>query len=273
MAQVALGLVLAVSAGLLTRTLRNLEQLNLGLKTDGLLVFGLSPRDDQSTLAFYNSVLERLRSLPHVIDVTMMGNRIGSGWSNNTTAWVDGQVPKGVNAFMRWNAVGADFFTTLGVPILQGRDFRPSDSGGAKVAIVNQTFVKQFFKNRQVLGRYVSFDSNTPYSIIGVAADSKYTSVRELPIPMAYFPFRQGSPLGGVHIEMRTVGDPVFISPGCPPHGCIHRSRSSSAATDDSTCPIRCEHFPRAPSLAIVAILWRLGNYLDRQRPLWNACL
>jgi predicted permease len=213
MAQIALGLVLAVSAGLLTRTLRNLEQSNLGLKTSGLLVFGLSPHADESTVAFYNSVLERLRSLPRVIAVTMMGNRIGSGWSNNTTAWVDGQVPQGVDAHMRWNAVGADFFTTLGVPILQGRDFRPNDSSGQKVAIVNQTFVKRLLKNREVLGRSVSFDSKTPYSVIGVVADSKYTGVRERPIPMAYFPFRQGSPIGNVHIEMRTVGDPSSFLP------------------------------------------------------------
>jgi predicted permease len=213
MAQVALGLVLAVSAGLLTRTLRNLEQSNLGLKTNGLLVFGLTPHADQSTIVFYNSVLERLRSLPGVIGVTMMGNRIGSGWSNNTGAYVDGRVPQGVDAQMRWNAVGAEFFTTLGVPILQGRDFRLSDSSGQQVAIVNQTFVKRLMKNREVLGRSVSFNSKTSYSVIGVVADSKYTGVRERPGPMAYFPFRQGPPIGNVHIEMRTVGDPSSFLP------------------------------------------------------------
>jgi len=210
MAQVALGLVLAVSAGLLTRTLRNLEQSNLGLKTSGLLVFGLSPHADQSTVAFYNSVLERLRSLPRVIDVTMMGNRIGSGWSNNTTAWVDGQLPQDVGAQMRWNAVGADFFTTLGVPILQGRDFRPSDSSGQNVAIVNQTFVKRLLKNRGVLGRYVSFDSKTPYSVIGVVADSKNQGLQDPVFPEAWIPYTMtGS--GGRGILVRTAQDPMAM--------------------------------------------------------------
>ncbi len=216
-AQVALGLVLAVSAGLLTRSLRNLERANLGFKTDGLLVFGLSPQlnspSKEATLAFYSALQEKLRSLPGVTGVTMMGNRIGSGWSNNTDAVLDGKTPTN-EPFMRWNTVGANYFTTLGVPILQGRDLRDSDSATApKVAIVNQTFAEHFLKGRDVLGHLVSYSSKVSYTIIGVVADSKYRGVRENPVPMAYFPFAQMSEVGDMHVEIRTAGDPASFLP------------------------------------------------------------
>jgi len=217
-AQVALGLVLAVSAGLLTRSLQNLERANLGLKTDGLLVFGLSPQldapSDAKAIAFYSGVLNQLRSLPGVLSATLMDNRIGSGWSNNTDALLDGKQPEGKSAAMRWNSVGPDFFSTLGVAVLEGRDFRDSDAANSpKVAIVNETFVKRFLKGHEVLGHLVSYTSKTAFTIVGVVADSKYTGVREDPIPMAYFPFVQVGFVGEMQIELRTAGDPYALLP------------------------------------------------------------
>jgi predicted permease len=217
-AQVALGLVLAISAGLLTRSLGNLERANLGLKSDGLLVFGLSPQlgtaKDEKKIAFYTSVLSKLRSIPGVLSVTLMGNRIGSGWSNNTNTILDGKRAGGED-IMRWNSVGADFFTTLGVPLREGRDFRDSDSLAApKVAIVNETFVKRFLKGRAAMGHSVSYTSDVPFTIVGVVADSKYRGVREDPISMAYFPYTQVGSIGDMHVELRTAGDAAAFLPG-----------------------------------------------------------
>ena len=217
-AQVALGLVLAISAGLLTRSLGNLERANLGLKSDGLLVFGLSPQlgtvNDQKKIAFYTSVINKLRAIPGVPSVTLMGNRIGSGWSNNTTTILDGKRPEGEKAGMRWNSVGADFFTTLGVPLREGRDFRDSDSLAApKVAIVNETFVKRFLKGRDAIGHIVSYTPEVAFTIVGVVADSKYRGVREDPIPMAYFPYPQVGLIGDMHVELRTAGSPPSFLP------------------------------------------------------------
>jgi predicted permease len=217
-AQVALGLVLAVSAGLLTRSLGKLERANLGLKTDGLLVFGLSPQfgaaQDEKKIAFYHGVLDKLRSIPGVVSATLMGNRIGSGWSNNTTTILDGKRPEVEKAGMRWNSVGPDFFTTLGVPIREGRDFRDSDSPASpKVAIVNETFVKRFLKGRAGMGHIVSYTSQLAFTIVGVVADNNYTGVREDPIPMAYFPYPQVGDIGDMHVELRTAGDPAGFLP------------------------------------------------------------
>ena len=219
--QVSLCLVLTVGAGLLVRTLRNLENENLGLKTSGLLVFGLNPQlkthSDPEAIRFYSGLLERLRQLSGVESVTVMDNRIGSGWSNNTGAIVDGRDPwtesTGDSNLMRWNSVGPDYFGTLGVPIRLGRDFTDADSYSApKVAIVNETFVRHFFKGREPLGHQVSYDK-VGYTIVGVAANSKYTGVRERDIPMAYFPYTQINDIGALHVEIRTAGEPAALWP------------------------------------------------------------
>ena len=129
--QIALCVALLVGAGLLVRTLRNLDGAYLGLRTSGLFVFGVtapsSVTSDTAVVQFYQSLIERVRSLPGVESATLMGNRIGSGWSNNTTAIIDGAAPTGSDRRMRWNNVGPDYFRVLGTPILLGRDFTDAD--------------------------------------------------------------------------------------------------------------------------------------------------
>jgi hypothetical protein len=123
--QVALCLTLLAGAGLLIRTLQNLTEDRLGFHADGLLVFGLSPsvHSDADAIRFYQAVLTRLTNLPGVRSATVMQNRIGSGWSNNTSAYVDGRTPQGHGGtLMRWNAVGPGYFNTLGIPLLYGRE-------------------------------------------------------------------------------------------------------------------------------------------------------
>ena len=216
-AQVALCLTLLVGASLLVRTLRNLSDADLGFRARGLLVFGITPpqsiRGDEASARFYQSLTMRLRALPGIEAVTLMSNRIGSGWSNNTGAMVDHKKPEGTGfSPMRWNAVGPDYFHVLGIPLLLGRDFTDADNATApRVVIVNETFVKRYLGGREPLGHLVSLARD--YSIVGVAADSRYTGVREAARPMAYFPYQQVPPIGGMHVELRVKGDPrTFLS-------------------------------------------------------------
>ncbi len=216
--QISLCLILTVAAGLLVQTLRNLEHQNLGFQTRGLLVFGLNPllktHSTIETIRFYEDLLSKLRALPGIESATAMGNRIGSGWSNNTDALVDGRDPRSTSGagsnMMRWNDVGSDYFGTLGIPIRLGRDFTDADSYSApKVAIVNETFAQRFLKGRQPLGHQVSFTPKLAFTIVGVAANSKYTGIGEQDIPMAYFPFMQTKEVGAMHVELRVAGDPA----------------------------------------------------------------
>jgi predicted permease len=220
--QMALCVVLLVAAGLMVRTLRNLESVNLGMNTRGLLVFGINPLQRVHSASegnrFYLGLLTHLRAMPGVESVTLMSNRIGSGWSNNTGARVDGQAPLGpnTNAPMRWNIVGPDYFRTLGTPMVLGRDFDDTDSENSpRAVIVNQTFANKYLNGRPPLGHQVNMNNRPDgqYTIVGVAADSKYTGVREEPRPTAYFPYTQISGSATLHFEVRTAGDPgVWIA-------------------------------------------------------------
>ena len=218
--QMTLCVILLVGAGLLVRSLRNYEILPLGLRTDGLLVFGTSPlsahSDDEKT-HFYQRLLERLRVVPGVESATVMANRLGSGWSNNGIFAIDGVTPRGSfeEIGMRANDVGSDYLHTLGVPILQGRDIADADTRQApKVAVVNQTFVRRFFPNGAVLGHMVGGTKpESQFTIVGVAADSKYTTVAEKPRPMVYFPFSQRGSVSDMHVELRTAGNPEALIP------------------------------------------------------------
>jgi predicted permease len=221
-AQISLCLMLLVGAGLLVRTLANLESADLGLQARGLLAFGVAPpatiKNDAEAVQFYTQVQSRLRALPAVESATLMVNRLGSGWSNNTGVFVDGAVPTGKKfAPMRWNGVGSDYFHVLKVPILLGRDFTDADTTAApKVAIVNQTFADKYIKDANKLGHHISQlgasgEKSTQYSIIGVVADSRYTSVRETATPMAYFPFTQTPGISTMQFELRVHGRPTAV--------------------------------------------------------------
>jgi predicted permease len=220
--QIALCLTLLVGAGLLVRTLNNLDTADLGMRASGLLVFGVTApqtlRTDEDVARFYRALLARLRTLPPVQSVTLMSNRIGSGWSNNTRAVVDGGKPEDKPfSPMRWNSVGPDYFHVLAIPLLLGRDFSDADGPSSPpVVIVNDTFARRYLAGRTPLGHHVALSDRpgaTQYTIVGVSANSRYTSVRETDRPTAYFPYTQVPELSGMHVELRTMGDPHQLLP------------------------------------------------------------
>jgi predicted permease len=215
--QVAICLLLLVAAGLLIRTLRKYETQDLGMRTDGLLVFGITPQRAQSaqeTLAFYRTLLDRIQAVPGVGSATVMENRIGSGWSNNNDDSVDGvslAAKFGPKSIVRSNNVGPGYFHVLGVPILEGRDLADTDTPTSlPVVVVNETFVKRFLPNTNPLGHKVR-DNRT---IVGVVKDSRYTRVDEEPMPMAYYAAFQGLHVGDtLHVEVRVIGEPLSVLP------------------------------------------------------------
>jgi predicted permease len=222
--QMAMCLALLVGAGLAVRSLRNLESVNLGLRAEGLLVFGITPpqsmhmHTDQEVVRFYQTLVDRLRVLPGIEAATLVQVRPGAGASNNTIAFVDGVQAreKILDSLVRWNAVGPDFFQVMGTPILQGRDFADADSASSmKVAIVNQTFVERYLAGWQALGHHVAIDGEhgAQYTIVGVAQNSKYTKVRERDAAMAYFPYPQIPDIAGMQVELRTARNPAALLP------------------------------------------------------------
>jgi predicted permease len=209
--QMAVCLVLLMAAMLLLRTLRNYATQDLGMQAEGLLVFGVTPQGQTDGQIFYRTLSDRLRQLPGVESVSMAVLRPGTGWSNNGDLKLDGVEKHG--EMLRTNGVGPGFFHTLGVPILAGRDIAVTDGPDTPgVALVNETFVKKYLANTNPIGHIV--DGNIPRStIVGVVRDSKYTSVDEAPIPMAYWAAMQ-TPLSTMQIEVRVRGDAMGMLPG-----------------------------------------------------------
>ncbi|MGD0736145.1 MAG: ABC transporter permease [Terracidiphilus sp.] len=208
--QMAVCLVLLMAAGLLLRTLRNYATENLGMEANGLLVFGITPQGQADTHVFYRTLLDRLRQVPGVESVSYAENRPGSGWTNNNGLMLDGVEKKG--ALLRSNDVGPGFFRTMGISILAGRDIAEFDTKDRQqIALVNETFVKQYLANTNPLGHQIGNKDRS--TIVGVVRDSKYNSVDEKPMPMAYYPAMQAPSLGTMHIEVRTRGNALTLLP------------------------------------------------------------
>ena len=218
--QISLCMVLLCSAGLLYRTLRNLESSDLGMRTAGLLVFGISPQSnvhtDADAIRFHTGLLDRMRALPGVDSATIMQVRIGSGGSDNDGVIVDGRNPAPDRPFagLRINLVGSAFLHTLGIPLRLGRDIQDSDTAKSpKVAIVNQTFVDRYLPGTDPLGHHIAVlgEPKDEYTIVGVAGNSRYTEVRETEHPVAYVPFMQPQGVLEMQYELHTTGDPKML--------------------------------------------------------------
>lgn len=216
--QTSLCLALVVGAGLLLESLRNLQNVPLGIRTSGLLAFGISPQNvhsDGQALRFYRDLLDRLRALPGVDAVTYARFRPGSGTSSNASVLVDGADPRpDIGARVRWNGAGPDYFHVMGTPVVLGRDFTDADSETSpRVTIVNQTFVDQYMTHREPLGHQITRGDNRPCTIVGVVKDSKYTAVQEKAMPMAWFPYTQFTGISGLQVELRTAANPEALLP------------------------------------------------------------
>jgi len=218
--QLAMCVVLLVGGSLLIRTMRNLENTPLGMKVDGLVVFGVNPTIPSvpEGRVFYVNLINKLRILPGVESVTIMNERLGSWWSNNSAMLVDHRlpdVPNGGSNAVRWNLAGPDFFSTLGVPVLSGRDFADSDTASSPfVGIINEEFAKRFLPNVNPLGHTFGPDNGiATMTIVGVVKDHKFRSIDETPIPMAWYMYAQTPVIGSMNVEMRVHGNPLAILP------------------------------------------------------------
>jgi predicted permease len=203
--QISLSLLLLISAGLFLKSLVNITRVDIGLRTEGVLTFGLAPDRNQykpdQTRDFYQRLEESIRAIPGVehATVSLVPLLTDSNWG--TSISIDG-FSKGPDTDdgSKYNEVGPGFFRALNVPILAGREFTASDGMEApKVAVVNEAFVRKFSPSENVLGKRMSTGSNqgkNDIEVVGIAHDTKYSQVKDPPPPLVYLPYRQDKNLG-----------------------------------------------------------------------------
>lgn len=188
-AQVALSFLLLFGAGLFTRSLQNLKATDAGVALDNLVSFQVSPAlngyDNERGTQFYRALLERVRSAPGVKSAGMAAVPILSGSEWDSSMSVEGHRAadgEDMQAFM--NALSPDYFKTMEIPLLEGRDFARADiKENAKVAIVNRRFAEHFFPRGSAVGKHIGQgggpDTTLDIEIVGVVADSLYEGPRE----------------------------------------------------------------------------------------------
>jgi predicted permease len=220
-AQVSLSLLLLIGAGLFLQSLRNLKTLHPGFDVSNLVAFDVDPTmsryDKAWTADYYRRLRARLDGLAGVESQTFAVVPLleNDEWDNWVT--IEGYTAKPderPDPHMQYCTPG--FFKTLKIPILLGRDFTDRDITGApKVGIINQKFAKRYFGNADPLGRHIGMgiDPGTKMdiTIVGVAGDTKYESMRdEIPYEL-YLPADQSGFANGGTFYVRVAGDPVRI--------------------------------------------------------------
>jgi predicted permease len=195
--QVSLSFVLLVGAGLLLQSLQRIRTTSPGFSTHGVLetVVPLASAgyDAPRAESFQDDLLERVKALPGVESAAFARmTPLSYGSFSSTPIAVDGyQPPPEEQPTVQYNEVGPDYFATMGIPLVSGREFtRGDDEKAALVAVVNETMAAQYWRSRNPIGERVQVKGRW-MQVVGVAKDSKYESVRETPKPFFYVPLRQ----------------------------------------------------------------------------------
>ena len=219
--QVALSLVLLVCAGLFVRSLQNASSIDLGMRTDGIVMMAFDPKlhhyTPERTRQFVTELRRRVANVPGVASVSYVDSLpLSLGGTNYDFQPLGGTQAKGVNANVF--TIGTGYFNTLGIPMRAGRDFTPQDTG--KTVVINEEMARQAFGGSDPLGRQFErgggpIGQRQVYEVIGVVRNSKARTLGEAPTPCAYL-FLDPNPEGvmsffGITILVRGAGTPAAL--------------------------------------------------------------
>jgi predicted permease len=214
--QITFSMLLLVFAGLFAQSLANLGRAELGMNVDSVVTFTVSPRrngySNAQGMQFFDALERDLAAQPGVTRVgsSMVPLLSFSNWDDNVT--IAGREPTpGADSRSAMNQVSSEFFSTLSIPMLAGRAFTDADAAGAPlVAIVNQAFVRKFRLEDGALGKRLSLEKNAlgDIEIVGVAADAKYSTVRDEVPPQFFLARRQNDNVGALSFYVRAAVPP-----------------------------------------------------------------
>jgi predicted permease len=242
-AQIALSMALLMCAGLFVKSLVNVSKVNLGVKIDNVVTFGISPSlsgyEPARAKALFERAGQELSGVPGVTGVAMARVPLlaGNNWGNDVS--VEGfQRGPDTDAESRYNEINPGYFRTLGVPLLAGREFTPADLEKApKVAIVNEAFTKKFNLGRDAVGKHMAQGDKPPLDIeiVGVVQNAKYSDVKDEVPPLFFRPYMQAERVGAINFYVRTSSDPAQLLRAIP--GVIARLDPNLPVEDLKTMP------------------------------------
>jgi len=217
--QVAGSLMLLVMAGLFTRSLAAVQHVNLGFDPHNVVNFIMDPTEigynETQGLAFYRSLLERIRALPAVQSASLSSSLPMSIYGSNDYLKIAGyQNPPGQGPPpVSYSVISPDYFKTMRIPILEGRAFTDADArGSAPVAVVSEAFASRFWPHQNPIGRHfakVSGSANPLYRVVGVAQDARFSALSGVIDPYFYVPLAQGYALSSLQVlQIRSAAPP-----------------------------------------------------------------
>jgi predicted permease len=214
--QVSLGFILLVGAGLLLKSLHAMRGTDPGFSTEEVLTTSIdmvSAGYDQTRIRnFQDRLAERVRALPGVESfVWVRSAPFTYRPYPSAPIAVDGFVPEaGETPVIEYNVVGPSYLSTMGIPLISGRDFTIDDNETAQpVAVVNETMAQRFWRGRDPVGQRLQVNGRS-LQVVGLAKNSKYSSLRETPKPFFYTPLRQNT--GGQNMQIRTKLGPQRLA-------------------------------------------------------------
>jgi predicted permease len=275
-AQIALSMALLISAGLFTKSLLNVTRVDLGLSRDKLIVFSISPANNgyspERTRALFERAEDELSALPGVTAVTasmvrlIAGNNYGSSWT------IQGfRADPDTDTDAHYDFGGPDYFRTLGIPLLKGREFTRADSFGApKVAIVNEAFAKRFNLGMDAVGKRIRRGGGTDLDIeiVGLSQNAKYSEVKMENRAVVVMPYRQNVNLASTNFYVRTQRDEAQLMSMIPgvirrldPNLPVSRLRTMEADIQDNVSLDRLVTSMSAAFAGLATLLAAIGLY------------
>lgn len=225
--QIALSTLLVIGAGLFIRTLARLSAVNAGFRTDHLLLAVIDPPPNRypagQDITLHQKLEQAFAAIPGVESVSPAT----AAYLSNDSSLTDFQ-PQGENEEHQgedYNVVGAQFFATMGIPILAGRAFGPQDTrDSAKVGIINESLARKRFASQNPIGKlfrtslsemdgHNNTNTNQWIQIVGICGDTRYTNLRDAPPPQFFLPYVQQFRVGRMTYEIRTRIEPEVIAP------------------------------------------------------------
>ena len=218
--QVAFTLLLLAGAFLFTRTLWNLRKQNLGLRTENVITFAISPilngYDTPGSIALIDQLRARMAAVPGVraVGTSELGTLTGSDMGSNVT--IEGSKDLAAeDSHINFDPISPGYFSTLGVPLLSGREFNEGDGAGkTKVAVISEAMAKKYFAGRNPMGLHFAFgagnDTKPNIEIVGVVKDVKQDHVRSADVPYIYLPYAQQPAIREMTFYTYTQQDPLL---------------------------------------------------------------